>query len=255
VSDARVHPDARGFDQAAAAYERARPSYPQAAVAWLAERLGLRPGRRVLDLAAGTGKLTRHLVQTGADVVAVEPVAGMRSELERVLPGIEVLDGLAEAIPLPDGAVDAVAVGQAFHWFHPEVALGELHRVLRRGGGLGLVWNTRDEADPLHRQATAIIESLRGEAPPVDTASVLRTTPLFERYDEASFRHEQRLDADGFVARFLSVSFVASSPPDVREAVARRLRELVREAREPIVLPYATDTYVAYRRQPTTEYP
>jgi ubiquinone/menaquinone biosynthesis C-methylase UbiE len=133
VSEERVHQAARGFEQAADAYERARPTYPQAAVAWLCERLAVRRGRRVLDLAAGTGKLTRSLVAAGADVVAVEPIAAMR---ERLPPEVEALDGTAEAIPLPGASVDAVTVAQAFHWFDAEPALAEIHRVLRPGGTL-----------------------------------------------------------------------------------------------------------------------
>ena len=119
------------FETVADAYERARPGYAPAAVEWIAERL---PFGRVLDLAAGTGKLTRQLVARGADVVAVEPGEEMRAVLARVVPGVEVLAGSAEAIPLPDESVDTVTVAQAFHWFRAEEALAEIHRVLRPGG-------------------------------------------------------------------------------------------------------------------------
>ncbi|HEX8802631.1 MAG TPA: class I SAM-dependent methyltransferase, partial [Acidimicrobiales bacterium] len=147
VTDERVNPAALGFDANAGDYERGRPSYPAEAVALVVGRGGIGPGRRVLDLAAGTGKMTRLLLPTGADVVAVEPVAGMRAALERLAaasPGLEVLDGTAENLPLPDGSVDAVTVAQAFHWFDPPVALAEMRRVLRPGGHLFLVWNVRD---------------------------------------------------------------------------------------------------------------
>src|ERR1700753_2775966 len=135
---------ATSFGGAAAAYERGRPPYPPEALDWL-----LPPGaRRVLDLGAGTGKLTRELVARGLDVVAVEPLEGMRAELSRVLPGTPVRAGSAEEIPLPDGAVDTVLAAQAWHWVTPERAAPEVARVLRPGGTLGLVWNERDEREP-----------------------------------------------------------------------------------------------------------
>jgi ubiquinone/menaquinone biosynthesis C-methylase UbiE len=111
------HPDSRAFELVADLYERVRPGYPPEAVHWLAERLDLRSGRIVLDLGAGTGKLTRALVETGAEVLAVEPGDAMRAELERVLPQVQALRGSAESIPLPDGSVDAITAAQAFHWF------------------------------------------------------------------------------------------------------------------------------------------
>ena len=122
----RIRDAAQGFDQNADAYEAARPSYPAEAVAHIVGHGGIGPGGRVLDLAAGTGKLTRLLVPTGAEVVAVEPVAGMRERLAASLPDIEVHDGTAEALPLSDGSFDAVTVAQAFHWFDPGVALAEI---------------------------------------------------------------------------------------------------------------------------------
>ena len=251
MSDVRVHPDARGFDTAADVYERARPTYPADAVDWLAERLDLRHGRRVLDLAAGTGKLTRELVAAGAEVVAVEPAAGMRAQLGALLPMVEVLDGVAEALPLPDASFDAVTVAQAFHWFRPAEALPEIHRVLRRGRGLGLVWNTRDERDELHREVSDLLEPLREDAPwwrGFDVVGALGASELFGPVEEARFDQRQELDRDGFVGRFLSVSFVASAPREARARVEAELRALVADIREPIVLPYVTETYVSFRR-------
>src|SRR5712671_3101577 len=131
-----LHPATRGFAVAADVYERGRPDYPAVAIARIVSRLGLGRGRTVLDLAAGTGKLTRLLVPSGANVLAVEPVREMRTELERRVPGVATLGGTAERIPLNNGYVDAVTVGQAFHWFSPDPALREIHRVLRPGGGV-----------------------------------------------------------------------------------------------------------------------
>lgn len=129
------------FGSEAAAYERGRPSYPPEAIDWL-----LPAGARdVLDLGAGTGKLTTRLVERGLDVVAVDPLAEMLELLSSALPDTPALLGTAEQIPLPDNSVDAVLVAQAWHWFDPEQAAAEVARVLRPGGQLGLVWNTRDE--------------------------------------------------------------------------------------------------------------
>jgi ubiquinone/menaquinone biosynthesis C-methylase UbiE len=139
------HPAAPSFARIAGAYERSRPGYAPAAVAYLVEQLDLRGGRVVLDLGAGTGKLARLLVPSGARVVAVEPLA----ELRALVPGgVEVLDGRAEAIPLADASVDAAVVAQAFHWFDEEQAIAEISRVLRPGGRLALVTNRREPPGP-----------------------------------------------------------------------------------------------------------
>ena len=133
-----VHPiAAAGFGASVNAYERGRPGYPSAAIRWLARRLPLKAGVTVVDLAAGTGKLSRPLVSTGARVIAIEPLEAMRRAIG---PGIEAREGTAEAIPLPDASVDAVSVGQAFHWFDGKLALAEMHRVLRPSGMLALLW-------------------------------------------------------------------------------------------------------------------
>jgi SAM-dependent methyltransferase len=132
---------ARSFGSAADVYERARPRYPDAAVDWLLPQ----GTQTVLDLGAGTGKLTRSLVARGLDVVAVEPLPEMRERLAAALPEVRALEGTAEAIPLPDASVDAITVAQAWHWVDPERAKAEAARVLRPGGTLGLIWNRRDE--------------------------------------------------------------------------------------------------------------
>jgi SAM-dependent methyltransferase len=246
VSD--LHPATRGFS-AADVYERGRPDYPAAAVAAIVDRLGLRPGRTVLDLAAGTGKLTRLLVPSGANVLAVEPVPEMRAELERRVRRVAVLAGTAERIPLTDAYVDAVTVAQAFHWFDPDTALREIRRVLVPGGGLALIWNVRDERDPLHAAISEIIDPLEGETPQRqsrDWRALLTESPLFERSERLLFEHAQEVDAQGVVDRVTSISFIASAPADVRADVERRVRALVADATPPVRLPYMTELYVAY---------
>ncbi len=136
---------ATSFGSVADDYARARPGYPQAAVRWALERA---PGTDVLDLAAGTGKLTGAMLDAGASVTAVEPLDGMRAQLEAAFPDVRALAGTAEAIPLDDRSVDAVMVGQAFHWFDVGPALDEIFRVLRPGGVLAPMWNVRDDSVP-----------------------------------------------------------------------------------------------------------
>src|SRR5437762_8990194 len=154
-----------GFQRGADAYRRGRPGYPPEAIGFLAEQAELGPGRRVADLAAGTGALTAPLVATGSWVVAVEPVEAMRSALAASVGGAIVCAALAEALPFDRGAVDVVTVGQAFHWFDAERARDEIHRVLRAQGLLALVWNVRDEADPLQAALTELMEPYRERTP------------------------------------------------------------------------------------------
>ena len=133
------------FGAQASAYERGRPSYPPDAVDWLLATGTGPPVRNVLDLGAGTGKLTSRLVERGLKVVAVDPITEMLDVLRESLPDTPALLGSAEQIPLDDDSVDAVLVAQAWHWFDPERAVAEVVRVLRPGGRLGLLWNVRDE--------------------------------------------------------------------------------------------------------------
>ena len=147
---------ARSFDRAAVEYERARPGYPAA----LLDLLPLGPEAEVLDLGAGTGKLTRVLVARYRRVVAVEPLDGMRAILEQVVPGAESLAGSAEAIPVADASVDAVFAAQAFHWFANDEAVAEIARVLRPGGLLALVWNESTDPSPLPEAYRAYLHRL-----------------------------------------------------------------------------------------------
>jgi SAM-dependent methyltransferase len=243
-----VHPfAARGFRDADA-YERGRPGYPEEAVAWLSARLGLGPGATVVDLGAGTGKLTRQLLATGARVIAVEPVDEMRRVLARAVPGAEVVAGSAEAIPLADATVDAVTAGQAAHWFRPEAA-AEIARVLRPGGGVGFIWNERDLDDPLQRAIDDLVGPPRERAP-----ALLRTWGAwregFERgpftpFARRDFSHVHELAADDLPALVASFSYVGGLPRDERAAFLERARALATGDR--VTLRFRTDAYVAKR--------
>jgi SAM-dependent methyltransferase len=251
-----IHEGAHGFARATDAYERGRPSYPSGAGERLERELHLGPGRVVLDLAAGTGKLTALLVGTGAAVVAVEPLAEMRAVLERALPGVPAYAGTAEAIPLAAGAVDAVTVGQGFHWFRGDEALAEIHRVLRPGGGLGLVWNVRDTSVPWVARLTEIMEPHRGDAPAYRSGAwreAFARTTLFGPLGHAEIRHVHRLPPEGVVARVASVSFVAALPAPELEGVLAQVRGLLAtdpatRGRDEIELPYTTDVFWARTR-------
>jgi SAM-dependent methyltransferase len=237
-----LHPATRGFADSDR-YERGRPGYPQAAVDTIVTELGLRPGRTVLDLAAGTGKLTRLLAPSGANVIAVEPVREMRDKLE----GFVALAGTAEHIPLTDAYVDGVTVAQAFHWFDADRALQEIHRVLRRGGGLALIWNARDERQPLQAALSEIFDRYEGDTPrrnQRDWKSLLGKSGLFERSSRVLFEHVQPVDEQAVVDRVLSVSFMASLPREEQDVVEQEVRELARDATE---LSYMTELYLGFR--------
>ena len=231
------------FDSVADVYERARPQYAPDALAWIAGEL---PLRRVLDLAAGTGKLTRQLTALGADVVAVEPGEDMRRVFAEALPGIELHAGSAEAIPLPDGSVDAVTVGQAFHWFRTADALAEMHRVLRPGGGFALLWNADDREDALLAAIDAVVEPLRTTHHRREgQLDELLASPLYRGHEQRDFRHVQELDAEVAVERVSSVSAIAAAAPARRERALREVRKLVGAGT--VCFPMVTTVVLAHR--------
>jgi ubiquinone/menaquinone biosynthesis C-methylase UbiE len=235
-----------GFDVGADAYERGRPGYPREAVDALVRELGIVPGTKILELAAGTGKLTRMLTPVGAWTVAVEPVEGMRREFRRHLPETPLVAGTAEAIPLRSASVDAAVVAQAFHWFDGRAALAELHRVLRPAGRLAVVWNVRDESHELARAMTEFFDRYRRGVPQHRDRLWQRAfeeTELFTPLEVESFPYEQRLDLDGLRDRVMSVSFMASLSRDEQERARRELRALVADRDDEIVLPYRTDVH------------
>ena len=246
-----IHEAARGFEHAPRPYEIGRPPYPADAIERLVAELGIEDGKRVLDLAAGTGKLTRLLVPTGAFVVAVEPVEAMRAALTRSLPEVQALAGTAEAIPLPAASIDVVAVGQAFHWFDGDAALAEIHRVLRPGGRLGLIWNVKDESVDWIEKFGGIMESYRGDAPRVASGAwkdAFARTTLFTPLQRARFSFVHEADFAAVVARVTSVSFIAALPPAEFARVVEKVRVLLAThpetaGRSTFELPYRTGVY------------
>ena len=248
-----IHPTARfGFQGAADAYERGRPGYPDDAVRALVENLGIGNGSVVLDLAAGTGKMTRLLVPTGARVVAVEPVEAMRSILAGLLPETPVLAGTAESLPVPDAAFDAAVVAQAFHWFDGPAAIVELHRVLRPGGRLGLVWNVRDDTESeLGKRMTELFDRYRDDTPAFrDMAwrDAFEEADLFTPLEGEVFPHAQHLTIEGLLDRVLSVSMMAALPEEEKARVREEVIGFLPAGATEIDLPYRTEGYWADRR-------
>lgn len=240
----RVHrAAAQGFARSADAYERGRPGYPDEAIRFLLAELPAQPV--VLDLAAGTGKLTRPLLDAGLSVIAVEPLEEMRAAVPAAA---RALDGTAESIPLGDGSVDAVTVGQAFHWFDGDAALPEIARVLRAGGLLALFWNRRVEDDPVNRAIDALVDPHRGEVPTHRGdawRAAFERTRLFGPFEERVFDNVQELDADGLEARVGSISFIAALDPAERERVLDDARAIAGTGA--VTVPYRTEVQVCRR--------
>jgi SAM-dependent methyltransferase len=245
------HQAATGFARATAAYQRARPGYPAPTVRWLTRQLGLRPGTSVLDLAAGTGKLTRALPATGATVIAVEPVGPMVAELVASVSDVLPVAATAQALPFADDAVDAITVAQAFHWFATDVALAEMVRVLRPDGAIGLVWNHRALDDPLQHAVEQIVAPYRGDTPSYATGrwrAVVDASPLVDVAATHTVPHDVPTDADGLVDRVLSTSYIAALPAAARADVAARVSEIAGQAGPTPVLRHTCASYLLIPR-------
>ena len=251
-----LHPSAAtGYDQGAASYARGRPDYPPAIVDWLREALALAPHTQVVDLGAGTGKFVPSLLATGADVVAIEPVAGMRAQFAAAYPHLTVLDGTAEALPLTEASVDAVVCATAFHWFATAAALAEIRRVLRPGGRLGLIWNVRDERVPWVARLADLVRGYAGDTPRQADDAWRRVFPAdgFGPLQHAEFAHSHEGPAETvIVGRLLSTSFFAALPASAREELAQRIRAVIAAepelvGRDRVAMPYRTMAYVAQK--------
>jgi ubiquinone/menaquinone biosynthesis C-methylase UbiE len=216
------------------------------------ENLRLTPGRRVADVAAGTGKLTRLLVPTGADLLAVEPVPGMRATFRRLLPEVPLVAATAEAMPFTAAALDAITVAQAWHWFDHDRATAEAARVLRPGGRLGLVWNARDRTEAWVDEVWSIMDRVEKHAPWRDHEnwrdSAMGVMPGFGALHDAQFRHVQRITPEGVVQRVASVSHVAVLPETEQAKVLAEVREVLTthptvRGRETLEIPYRVDCF------------
>ncbi len=237
--DPKVRGPYTAFAEVAGSYARARPGYPDEAVRWLA---GDEP-RDVVDLGAGTGKLTRSLVALGHRVTAVEPLVEMLELLPEAAPGAFAVLGTAEVIPLPDASADVVTCAQSFHWFDHDRALPEIARVLRPGGRLALVWNSRDDRDPWMARLSALIGNETVQE--TDVLPVLEASGLFGPVETAEFVQVQTLDRDGLLDLVLSRSYCAKLPPGEREPILGAVSALYDETAGPegVRLPYVTECF------------
>ncbi len=215
------------FGAAALAYAEHRPDYATEAVSWALEPA---PGRRVVDLGAGTGKLTATLVALGFDVVAVEPDEAMLAELRRTMPGVRAVSGSAEAIPLADGSVDAVLAGNAMHWFDMDVAGREIARVLSAGGLLAGLWNLMDDRVDWVAGLAAVggPEAIGPRDTPaawrVATADLLALAD-FGIAEQAEFANGQQRTADSLVATFGTKAGILVMPTDERTSRLAKMRD------------------------------
>lgn len=232
---------ALSFGEVAAAYDAARPSFPAEALRWV---LGASP-LTVLDLGAGTGKLSAVAAGLGHDVIAVDPSARML-EYAAAVKGLRTEVGSAEAIPLGPASVDAIVVGQAFHWFEHEVALPELARVLKPGGVIGLFWNYYDTIVPWLRRYDEAVQGSNSDAREFDPMPILIGSELLSITERATFRHWHELDRDGLGQLARSISRVAVMPESERRDVLTRIDDLYLETArppEPVRIPYLTRCY------------
>ena len=248
-----THEKATAFGRVAADYERVRPGYPPDLIDWLTERLGLRPGRVVVDLAAGTGKLTRLLVPTGADVIAVEPSDEMRHELERMVPRAKAFPGTAERIPLEDGSADAMTVAQAFHWFDVAKAAQEIGRVLRPASPLALIWNLQDKHDPLVAAIEVLSTRAWGgrKAFPAGEGTweaPMRASGLFGSVEQRRFPWTHTLAKEDLVDQFGTTSAVAALSPGLRRELMDEARAVMAAYPDPVVQSYTSHVFLCTRR-------
>jgi len=247
---AEIDRAARAFEHVAAEYEDGRPGYAADVVADTIAELDIGPGSIVLDLGAGTGKLTRMLFDAEPAVIAIDPSPAMLAQLRAAAPAAHAVVGTAEAIPLPAESVDAVTAGQAFHWFDARVALDEIHRVLRPGGGLALIWNRRDLADPVQRLLVELTDPPERTSPRgrlLDMPRVIAETGLFGPVSQFESRHVQPIDESGLLSRLRSSSFVAGLPPDRRATLERRFEARLDEIGPVREVAHTTVAYVARR--------
>ena len=241
---------ARSFGKVAEAYELGRPGYPDEAVRWLA---GTEP-RQVVDVGAGTGKLTRQLVALGHDVTAVEPSAEMLHILSEAVPGARALRAGAESMPLPDESVDIVMSAQAFHWFDQPVALAEIARVLRPGGRLGLVWNMRDDSEGWMQRLSELI----GSEVDLDLGPAIAESGRYGPVEQATFPMTQRIDRGALLATVLSRSAVAILEREEQDAILAAVGRLHDEVATPggdLVMPYVTYAFRTTRTAPPPSTP
>ncbi|MDN3494626.1 class I SAM-dependent methyltransferase [Planococcus sp. APC 4015] len=236
------------FGAAAAAYEAGRPDYPLEAVQWLLAPAG--PSPRVVDVGAGTGKLTRTIVHAGGEVVAIDPDPQMLATLRTVVPGVPTFVGSAERMPVPTASVDAVVLGQAWHWVDPDAGALESARVLRPGGVLGLIWNIRDESVPWVARLTAAMKGSHAEE--MLAGDGVRVGVPFGALERRMWTWSRTLDRAALLDMVASRSYIITAAPEDRARILAEVGTLFDENRrvredggEVVDLPYRTEAFRA----------
>jgi SAM-dependent methyltransferase len=245
-----LHPLAQHFAAVADDYERGRPGYPAEIVATAARELDLRPHDRVADLGAGTGKLTAVLAQGGLDVLAVEPLDGMRERLAALLPEVETVAATAERLPVADGSLAACFSADAFHWFEPVAAAAEIHRALRPRGGVALLWHLpgwEQDAPAWWSRLVELLDTLRPGHPGFigeQGREAFAAHGGFEPFSMHTVDSTFPTDRDGVLAYVASISYVAGHPE--RDRVLDDVRRIV-AAVEPHQSPVRTFMWLTRR--------
>jgi len=245
-----------GFNRAGDEYHKGRPEYPAESVNFIVDHLKLTPKTQIVEIGAGTGKFTKLLAEKGLDIVATEPVAGMRAKFQELLPSLKIVDGTAESIPLPSVSADALIAAQAFHWFDGTKALTEFARVLKPGGVLCLIWNARDESIDWVAKLTDIIDPHEGGAPRYKSGAwkqAFQGATGFTSLEHKAFFHSQIGDQDMLVNRVTSISFISALPEAQRMEVVAQVRALTAEhpdlqGKTRVELPYRTDVYWCWKK-------
>lgn len=228
-------------------YNASRPGYPDEAIDHFVREFNLDARSHVIDLGAGTGIFTRQLLPRVGRISAVEPSESMRATFSRETPGIEVLNGSDESIPLADDVADAVIVAQAFHWFDPSRALPEIHRVLVPGGGLGLIWNERDtDVEWIRELNRAMLWDVHQPYDAsVDFGAVVATGP-FNDVRRTTFHHSSMLTHNEILQRTLTTSYITLMDDEPRRRLSADVWEVLSRLPDPVLMPYATNSYVAF---------
>jgi SAM-dependent methyltransferase len=231
------------------AYDAGRPGYCAPSVEFLVQGLNITAQSRVLDLGAGTGKFTVELAQRAETVFAVEPSQPMRDTLLKLLPGVIVLDGTGESLPLESASLDAVVVAQAFHWFDPQRSLLEIERVLTPRGRLGLVWNERDESVAwVHELSVAMQWTTRQPyRVGTDFSEIVASHSHFDDIVRRRFHFSDLMDHDRLRQRVLSTSYLAAASDDERKSIMEHVDVVIEKLPAQVSMPYIADAYVCSR--------